>query len=71
MFEATSFLLMILGTMYDYPTRSLLIDLQVNSAHPLSLSIIFVRDGILSVADYNSTLMGVVVVVVVVNFTMG
>ena len=26
----------------------------------------FVRDGILSVADYNSTLMGVVVVVVVV-----
>ena len=37
---------------------------------------IFVRDGILSVADYNSTLMGVVVVVVVVivvvsDFTMG
>ena len=27
---------------------------------------IFVRDGIFSVADYNSTLMGVVVVVVVV-----
>ena len=27
---------------------------------------LFVRDGILSVADYNSTLMGVVVVVVVV-----
>ena len=27
---------------------------------------VFVRDGILSVADYNSTLMGVVVVVVVV-----
>ena len=36
---------------------------------------IFVRDGILSVADYNSTRMGVVVVVVVVVvvaiFTMG
>ena len=36
---------------------------------------VFVRDGILSVADYNSTLMGVVVVVVVVVvvnfFTMG
>ena len=31
----------------------------------------FVRDGILSVADYNSTLMGVVVVVVVAIFTMG
>ena len=35
----------------------------------------FVRDGILSVADYNSTLMGVVVVVVIVVvvaiFTMG
>ena len=28
--------------------------------------LIFVRDGILSVADYNLTLMGVVVVVVVV-----
>ena len=28
--------------------------------------VIFVRDGILSVADYNSTLMGVVVVIVVV-----
>ena len=28
--------------------------------------VIFVRDGILSVADYNSTLMGVVVVVIVV-----
>ena len=26
--------------------------------------VVFVRDGILSVADYNSTLMGVVVVVV-------
>ena len=43
------------------------------------MSIFFVRDGILSVADYNSTLMGVgvgvvvvVVVVVIVNiFTMG
>ena len=37
-------------------------------------NILFVRDGILSVADYNSTLMGVVVVVVVVVvyfFTMG
>ena len=36
--------------------------------------LIFVCDGILSVADYNSTLMGVVVVVVVVVlaiFTMG
>ena len=38
--------------------------------------IFFVRDGILSVADYNSTLMGVVVgvvvvVVVVAIFTMG
>ena len=35
--------------------------------------IFFVRDGIPSVADYNSTLMGVVVVVVVVaaDFTMG
>ena len=32
----------------------------------LSISCIFVRDGILSVTDYNSTLMGVVVVVVVV-----
>jgi uncharacterized protein YjeT (DUF2065 family) len=36
---------------------------------------IFVRDGILSVADYNLTLIGVVVVVVVVVvvyfFTMG
>ena len=34
---------------------------------------IFVRDGMLSVADYNSTLMGVVVVVVVVVaiFTLG
>jgi len=35
---------------------------------------VFVRDGIPSVADYNSTLMGVVVVVVVVVvaiFTMG
>ena len=33
---------------------------------------LFVRDGIISVADYNSTLMGVVVVVVVVAiFTMG
>ena len=37
---------------------------------------VFVRDGILSVADYNSTLMGViavigVVVVVVAIFTMG
>ena len=36
---------------------------------------LFVRDGIHSVADYNSTLMGVVVVVVVVVvvaiFTMG
>ena len=31
--------------------------------HPL----LFVRDGILSVADYNSTRVGVVVVVVVVN----
>ena len=34
----------------------------------------FVRDGMLSVADYNSTLMGVVIVVVVVgvsDFTMG
>ena len=32
----------------------------------------FVRNGIHSVADYNSTLMGVVVVVVVVRiFTMG
>ena len=35
-------------------------------------TLIFVRDGILTVADYNSTLMGVVVVVVVVYFfTMG
>ena len=38
--------------------------------------IIFVRDGILSVADYNSTRVGVVVVVVVIVvvvyfFTMG
>ena len=37
-------------------------------------NVIFVRDGILSVADYNSTRVGVVVVVVVVvvvtNFTM-
>ena len=32
----------------------------------LPLYYLFVRDGILSVADYNSTLMGVVVVVVVV-----
>ena len=33
---------------------------------PLSLSLyLFVRDGILSVADYNSTWVGVVVVVVV------
>ena len=32
---------------------------------------LFVRDGILSVADYNSTLMGVVVVVVMSDFTMG
>ena len=34
---------------------------------------LFVRDGILSVADFNSTLMGVVVIVVVVVaiFTMG
>ena len=42
--------------------------------HSLDHSIIylFVRDGIPSVADYNSTLMGVVVVVVVVAiFTMG
>ena len=31
-----------------------------------ALNIIFVRDGILSVADYNSTRVGVVVVVVVV-----
>ena len=42
---------------------------------PTSQISIFVRDGILSVADYNSTLMGVVVVVVVVVvvyfFTMG
>ena len=30
------------------------------------MSIIIVRDGIHSVADYNSTLMGVVVIVVVV-----
>ena len=30
--------------------------------------VFFVRDGILSVADYNSTRVGVVVVVVVVNF---
>ena len=30
------------------------------------LQYVFVRDGIHSVADYNSTLMGVVVVVVVV-----
>ena len=38
------------------------------------MSRIFVRDGILSVADYNSTRVGVVVVVVVVVvaiFTMG
>ena len=38
------------------------------------LSTVFVRDGIPSVADYNLTLMGVVVVVVVVVeaiFTMG
>ena len=39
------------------------------------LDTFFVRDGIPSVADYNSTLMGVVVVVVVVVvvaiFTMG
>ena len=41
MYETTSFIFMILGTMYDYPTRSLLIDLLVNSAHPLSSSIIF------------------------------
>ena len=32
----------------------------------IDLSMVFVRDGINSVADYNSTLMGVVVVVVVV-----
>ena len=41
---------------------------------PGSNWLIFVRDGIHSVADYNSTLMGVVVVVVVVVvriFTMG
>ena len=31
----------------------------------------FVRDGILSVADYNLTLIGVVVVVVVYFFAMG
>ena len=38
----------------------------------MQISLVFVRDGILSITDYNSTLMGVVVVVVVVNiFTMG
>ena len=38
----------------------------------LALLLFFVRDGILSVADYNSTLIGVVIVVVVVYFfTMG
>ena len=44
-------------------------------AHRWLMDLVFVRDGILSVADYNSTLMGVVVVVVVVVvvaiFTMG
>ncbi len=39
------------------------------------MNVFIVRDGIPSVADYNSTLMGVVVVVVVVVvvaiFTMG
>ena len=38
------------------------------------LIFLFVRDGILSVADYNSTRVGVVIVVVVVvvaDFTMG
>ena len=34
------------------------------------ISLVFVRDGILSVADYNLTLMGVVFVVVVMNFFM-
>ena len=35
--------------------------------------LLVVCDGLLSIADYNSTLMGVgiVIVVVVVNFTMG
>ena len=45
----------------------------VITAEPAYSYIVFVRDGIHSVADYNSTLMGVVVIVVVVVriFTMG
>ena len=49
----------------------------MNSHQALPRPSLFVRDGILSVADYNSTLMGVVVVVVVdvvvvvAIFTMG
>ena len=39
--------------------------------HIVEMTFLIVRDGILSVADYDSTLMGVIVVVVVVAiFTM-
>ncbi len=64
-----------------YPTRTKRFELSVCDLGPVSQKIavfvsfrFFVRDGIPSVADYNSTLMGVVVVVVVVIvaiFTMG